>query len=361
MELQLSIAYIIPNESSIKPFFWIDTTIIEGLVGKFLNQDVLNINYFSDYDNFESTEKIESVNSYYRNFISKSKDKSCLFYLTQEKSIDSNYIKFYCSSSLININLFVDLQLNSKQFLILRELALDIYNDYRDRFLFGPSFNICVRNLNYIRYRPERDYMGLEHDAILNFIHPPYYSSVHNLIHREDTKLLELELPNSVKLTEHTGLYAIQWVENLESKKQIQEALMNREDIIYRSLNLEPMFNFNEHGDKEIFHISALPKAPIEETFFNFYDPRTGNAFKLITLNGDMELDPEVVEKIKVYVKNKTSKTGDPFNKIVLITPSRETAVKAEQQARSLGVHKALYLDNNANVWDMRPLGEWRN
>lgn len=361
MELQLSINGLIPNTSDTKPFFWSDTTTIEELVQKFLNQDIIKINYFSDYENFESIENIKSVNSHYKKFISK-KYKTCMFYLTQDKNTDSNYVEFYCNHNSISLDLFVDIQLNSKQFLKLKELALAVYDDYHNQFIFGPIFNIRVRNLDYLRYRPKRNYKGLESNALLNFIHPPFFSSEHNLTEREDTKLIELEqFPDFVRHTEHNGLHLIQWIENLESEEEIQQALMNREDIIYQNLKLEPLFDFNEYGDKNIFHISALPEVPDKETFFNYYNDRQGTAFKLITLNENMEVSSEDVKKIKEYLKSKTLLTGDPLNKIILITPSRETAVKAEQQTQPLGIYKTMYLDNNADVWDMHPIGEWRN
>ena len=361
MKLQLSINGLIPI-AIIEPFFWMNTITIEELIQKVLNQNIIKINYFSNFDSFELIENIKSVHSHYKNkkFISKNY-KACLFYLTQDKNTDSNYVEFYCDHNSINLNLFVDIQLNSKQFLSLKELALAIYDDYRDLFYFGPCFHIRVRELDYIRYRPMRDYEGLEDDALLNFIHPSFFSSEHNLIEREDIKLLGLKLPDFVNVTEHDGLHLIQWIENLESEEEIQQALMNREDFIYQNLKLDPLFNFNEYGDKNVFSISTLSKVSDKERFFNYYDDRQGAGFKLITLNKDMEVSPEDTQKIQKYLKNKTLSTGEPLNKIVLITPSRETAVKAEQQTKPLGVYKVLYLDNNADVWDMRPIGEWRN
>ena len=359
MKLQLSIHGLIPNRAYIKPFFWMDTTTIEELIQKFLNQDIMKINFLSDYENFESIKNIKSVNSYYKKFIS-NKNKTCLFYLTQDKNTDSNFVEFYCNHHSISLDFFVDIQLNSKQFLNLKELALAIYDDYHNQFLFGPLFNIRVRDLDYMRYRPKRDYKGLEDDALLNFIHPPFFSSGHNLIEREDTKLIELEQRNDVKHTEHNGLHLIQWIENLEGEEEIRQALMNREDIIYQNLKLEPLFDFNEYGDKNILHISALPEVSDKETFFNYYNDRQWIAFKLITLNEDMEVSSEDIKKMEEYLKSKTLSTGEPLHKIILITPSRETAVKAEQQTQPVGVYKTMYLDNNADVWDMHPIGEWR-
>lgn len=358
MELNLSINYIYPSQNGASPFWWKETTIIEEIIADFLNSNLLDVQFFLANDEFKKTTEIYSITSYYRKFIDKN---GCLFSLSKDTHTDSNYIDFYCSDDVIGIDLFVNFDSKLDQLEIMQQFVSRIYNQHKNSILLGPSIVAKIHGVDYPRYRPIRDYKGLNENGLINFILPEYYSSDKNLVDREDLKLLTAFLPANVSKKDLNGLYAIQWIDIIKDERKIRQALMDREEFIYENLKLHPIDEFNEFGDKQLFGISDLPAAPDGENFFNYYNNNNGMVFKLLTLTSDFKIEGETLNKLKEYLFTRKLYTGDPLNNIALIVPSRKAATTIESDALAIGVYKVLYLDNDTNIWDMHPKGDWRN
>ena len=215
MELNLKIDYLYSNQEEDSPFWWKESSIIEEIIERILQNDLVDFRYFWANDTFTTFDTIESLPQHYRKFYNK---YGCLFSLTKDKSTDSNQIQFNCSADCIGINLSIDLDFSANQLQLLQQLALDIYSDHKDKVFFGPSFLIELFGISFSRLRPLRNYEGLREHCLINFLHQSYFSSDKNLIIRQDEKLTTLTLPKNVISKEINGLHIIQWTDKLESE-----------------------------------------------------------------------------------------------------------------------------------------------
>lgn len=337
---------------------WRDSIIIEKIIDSFLKNELIRFRYFWMDDQFIELDRTVSLS---KNIGEISQKGECLFMLTKDADIGSNYARFYFIEEIVSVDFAVDLDFKLNQLTSLRQLACNIFNEIHEHALFGPIFTIEVQDASFPRLRPIRDYQSLRKRALVNFFDQGYLNSTDDSDLQESKKLLSLSLPQNVTLERNNGLYSLQWTDRLASEQQIFDVLMNREKFLYENIDLEPINGFNEFGDKCLFNVSQLTKAPKGENFFNFYDKGNGVAFKLLTLTSEFELNEDVTDEIKIKLKKKKLSNDDPLNNIILIFPGRKEALITEEKALSIGIYKVFYLDNDANVWDLRPVGDWRN
>ncbi|XOV67682.1 MAG: hypothetical protein ACFHU9_00660 [Fluviicola sp.] len=353
MEVQLSINYIKSASQSSADFWWKDLGLFEDLIETINNSEITNFKYFWADNAFYNIDESVLLNELI--------EGNDIVYLCQHENIDSNYAEFYLNNDSIGINILLNTDEQVHQLNGLKKLVVDFYKKYQEIVSLGPSVKIFVPFTEFPRLRPIRDYKGLGEWSVINFIDPVYEKSHPETQLTGYEALLNEKLPSGVTREEVNGLHIIQWADSINDEDSLHNTLMKREDFIYEHLELELFPDFNEYGDENIYHISALDKTSEEESFFNYYDEEDIMAFKLLTLDKDFKMDQETEDKIQHYVETESLDSGETVEDIVLILPSRESAAAIEERAIEIGVYKVLYLDSDGEVWSMRPFGNWRN
>ncbi|XOV67681.1 MAG: hypothetical protein ACFHU9_00655 [Fluviicola sp.] len=356
MQLKLEIDYVKSRDTN-HYNWWKESQIIEDCIIRCYDSNMISFNYLTFGDNFESFD-LDSLTSLKEEIEKQYSEYGCFLAITKDKSDTENCLRFYVNESSIGINFFVSAEDES----VYHEL-ITIFNDlfisYREEYVFGPSIHLSVPDIDYSRYLPVRDYLGLSSHAVVNFIDYDYFNIYPNITVPEGlVNLRTLELPESASRSKINNLTTIIWGHESHDFEQV---LMNREECIYTNLNLEPERNLNESGHKVVFNISSLEKPPSKEKFFSYYNPRTNMAFKLVTLTSDFELDAETESTIINVLESGESDSKLEVSKVVIILPSQETAEKVETSALDIGIYKVLYLDNEMDIWDLKPNGNWRN
>ena len=104
-----------------------------------------------------------------------------------------------------------------------------------------------------------------------------------------------------------------------------------------------------------------LPPKHQINTFFTAFNNLLHIGYKAITVTLDNDFDPDLKKQLIHYVKEGKLENGEPVNKIYLILPTRQRAVAIQEKAKEIGITGILYPDNNGQIWDINPEGNWRN
>lgn len=355
MKYQLRINHI--NFKEPQPDNWWKTkTHLSTILKTLFTCDILPLNYLYQ-DRYKRIMNLENT----IDECNKLGDDIKFGFSLTSSNIDNinNSISIHPTKESVGILLVVDSTTDNFNKMV--RFLWSLYEDLKDFAYFGPNVVISSFMHKYPKYRPEKYYGNLWTNAIFNFLHKSFYSKNQNTMPKGFERLFDAPLPDGVSRKIAEDIVAIQWTENVADEEGITNALMQREEWIYNHLNLELDSDFNIDGDKKLYNISTVTKLGKEESFLNYYREPLQVAFKLIVLDENIELDQETRDKITHYNKTKQLDNGALIKKIVLILPSRKFVSKISSEAKELGVFKVVYLDNEANIWDMTPAGNWRN
>lgn len=231
--------------------------------------------------------------------------------------------------------------------------------------LFGPTISASYEgNLNFPRIRPIKQYAFLFEFAIINICDKTYFDNSKfkdDLISKENINKLTQAFRESEELdkTIVDEIIGVTWIKSLK-KKDIEDGLSRREDFIQNHIHLAPSQDFTKEGDKRLFSVNNFEKLSSKE-YFNFYNEKNGLAFKLIVLDRDMQLSEEDKIQIRKHHKFKSLNDGRKINKIIPVLPERRYVIEVDKIAKEVGIYKSLYLDNDLNIWDITPSGNWKN
>jgi hypothetical protein len=356
MKYQLKFNYI--NFHPLPPDTWWKTTnYLYKVLEIVYNSNIINIRYLHQ-DEFIATNNLKQTEKLCEKFTEK--DELGFKLTSFNNDYLNNAIHFYLTHESIGILLMLT-EPSRSMFDKLVFLIWELYEEFKDIASFGPNIVISSFMHEYPKYKPERNYQNLEPDSLYNFIQAGYFNK--NLQIKPDglEHLFKTELPKGVLRVLKDDIAAIQWTAKVDQEEEITKALMQREEWIYKHIKLKPTDRFNDDGDKKLYNISTLQNISEEESFFNYYKERLQVAFKAIVLDENSELDQETIIKISHYNDTSLLDSGAPIKKIVLVLPTRKHAMHINIKAKELGVFKVVYLDDDANIWDMYPAGNWRN
>ena len=323
---------------------------------------ILDLKYFHR-DNYIPTDNLEETLEVCHNVMNDSASGvSFGFSLTSSNKNDlDNAVQFYLTSAFDSMGITISAKPTKANYQKMVKLVWTVYHEFKDIAHLGPYIIISSFMHDYPRHRPERLYGNLGYTAIYNFIDLSYYEKNPHLKPEGVENLSKAALPAGVSREFTDDIVTVQWTEKPADEEAVSQALMQREDWVYKHIKLKIDNDFNEEGDKKLYNISALEETDKAESFFTYYKERLKVAFKPVVLNENLDLDPEVEKNIRYYSNSGQLDNGAEIKKIVLVLPSREHALKINDKAKQLGVFKVVYIDNEVNIWDMFPRGNWRN
>ncbi|WP_196887652.1 hypothetical protein [Aureivirga sp. CE67] len=234
-----------------------------------------------------------------------------------------------------------------------------------DCYLEGGEIQVMSPHIDYLEPRPMRNFGVFVKKAIINIFDHAYFEAfpdklagikkyqVDELIQALETK----DHPYQVEKREDR-FTMVTWSDTLQID-QLSDILSKREDFFYENVSLPLDLYFNEEGDKKIMNIHDMDLLP-EEYFFTYTHRNYKAAFKAYAGPSDTEVDEDSAEQLKKFDKSMELEDGRKINQILLIVTSRKLALSLEEHAKSLGVSKLLYVDNDKNLWDIYPKGNWK-
>lgn len=353
VETITDISYIEFNERI--DFWWKSKPYLDWLIEILANSGIHPLKYLSYRDEiFEVTSHPQLLD-----IIKNSEDVSLSFDL-MEKIDAPNYTSFSLSKDTIGIQIL----LNAHKVEILdriRNVVWDVISAFEPFSKFGPMLAISFRNQEFPRIRPPRDYQGLGADTITNFIQLKYFNQFPERGPRGIEKLVDNNLLQGASKKLQGSVCEVNWVNDFSSDETINEALIAREKWIYENLDIKVLEDWNEFGDRSLYHISALDKLSGGADFFSYYHFRRQIAFKLFVLDEQGGIDNETRDIVETKLNNGKLSDGSPIKKVVFVTPSRESAFAIQSTAELIGISKVVYIDDDGILWDMAPEGNYLN
>lgn len=300
-------------------------------------------------DEVKRAEELGSVATYYSE--KKDENEKARVFFNSKNSSDTE-LRFYLNIPLNKIEGIDQIQ----------NFIWKVIEKLRDISYVYKSIRAVYRGeLNFPRIRPLRFYGFLSEDAIINFFDKGYnYTYIVKMPKENGEAIVKaIDDNNSLNKVVKGDIIGVTWVKSLE-KEDVEKGLSFREDFIQDTIVLPPTDEFTEEGDKKLFHISRFEKLP-EDEYFSYYSERTGLAFKLIVLAQEMQLSDEDKTQIQKHYKSKVLKDGREIKKIIPIVPGRKYVLELDKVPKEIGIYKSLYIDDELNLWDITPSGNWKN
>ncbi len=296
-------------------------------------------------------------------------DESDLHYVnmwfTQERDPYENVLQFIVREDYLACSLILEVNIEelNNHVRLLSDLANGLFTISREYFTMGPIFTISVDEFDYARLRPLRKWEYLNSHGLVNFFDLKYYENLRTEFYIDGiTKLLNNEdLPTYVGYNMESNLAMVHWFHGIDDYQAFENRLMDREDWIYQHLELPLDPDFSVEGDKLLWPLSTIEKSPAGEDYFPYYQQEIGLAYKPYVLDASGKIDQETLNVVAKYLERGTLDSGDRLDRIVFVMASREHAIKIIEQALSIGIYKVVYVDEERNIWDMNPIGNWRN
>lgn len=227
----------------------------------------------------------------------------------------------------------------------LKNFTIDFYKQLGSSYQLSKHFGIEVYGINYQKSHPPRDLSNLGETNVIDFMILNYK----NYFSENDISLLiNHQLPKNVRRTKIDNLLIIEWISNLNDKNSISKRLQLRQIWFGKILNLPIKTRYNIHGDKQ----EILLKKSLDANF-TFYDPIMKIGYRTTLPSTANKLDDYIIEEIKALISYKNNSINPNIQKIGLIVPNRETAVILSKEIKLLGIDKLLYLDDDANFWNL--------
>ncbi|MCI5057468.1 MAG: hypothetical protein MRY83_15235 [Flavobacteriales bacterium] len=323
---------------------------MERVIDEILRSKVLEISYY-DYNN--SIEAADN-NQFYQ--FKKINSANTSFLLGNGDPLEnSDYISVYLGAEILRIQVLK----KSRDLNILEvyvKLFKQILSVLSPMFLIDLGSQVSIIEPDYPKIRPERDYAVLSAWGIIDFLSKTLLSKFNSKVSYQSLSMREL--PTTAKrINFNSDIYIINWANQITNTKELMVAFMKREEWLYKNLNFEIEYNYNSYGDKMLYNLSSLTKTQ-GDSFFTYYKERIGAVYKVLP-KSDGRIDKYTVTGIRKYKNKGKLNSGVQIKKIVLILPSRSSAVAISELAQEIGVYKVLYTDKHDNIWDMNPVGNW--
>ena len=172
---------------------------------------------------------------------------------------------------------------------------------------------------------------------------------------REEVEtLLSLDLPDWVDRRDKDDLVILRWVDRFDDEDHIRERLTKTHLWLVEHLDPPIHLNYTEQGDRR-----SNPSDRIESERLTFYAPLVRHGYKATICREDGSVDEQLFEEMESWIEAGETPEGEELHALHLVLPSRDAALRIREGADELGVEKVLYMDNDGDLWDPFPEGEW--
>ena len=170
----------------------------------------------------------------------------------------------------------------------------------------------------------------------------------------EINTLLSLDLPDWVDRRETGDLVILRWVDRFDDEEHIRDRLARR--LLWLVEHLDPPVSpgVTEQGDR-----AANPTGRTESDSLTFYAPLVRHGYKATICREDGSVDEQLFEEMESWIEAGETGEGEELHALHLVLPSRDAALRIRERADELGIDKVLYMDNDGNLWDPFPEGDW--
>lgn len=224
------------------------------------------------------------------------------------------------------------------------KLGLDLWSGVR------------VLETHFKRPRPPRNIGKLPSDAVLDVINtkisdPPL--QLDRIIEAYQTVL-----PNYVSIQSFNHYLIINWIANksvnCKSIESVESVMTDRLIWYYNQCDFSISGMYNEQGDSlKVLH------NPIEHLFYTYYISFDNTAYKALVPYSERLVEDDLITSMIFDLKQRKCSDGKILSAVSLILPSRELAIKYHDEALKLGFNCTIYPDNQGNLWNPFPEGNW--
>ena len=149
-------------------------------------------------------------------------------------------------------------------------------------------------------------------------------------------------LPSEATRTEHGDLLVIRWAPDLVDMDRLERG----QSAEYAWLRTpKPPRPTGPAGDGPVLLTGARPAAPL-----TLYVPIAATGYKAMVPEADGSLDAETVEELQSLLAQGRVPGGGELKHIVLICPSRESAIAARKAALASGFRGTVYSTNEGEL-----------
>lgn len=340
---------------------WLTGEWFPALLDLVLKQTIVVPKYEGD-----RLKKISTVSNLQELVRKRSKKSSFSLNLYSEKDTEGDCVSLYFNTwdaPSIRLSISKRSKVEQEDLEQGKEFMLQVVELCKGFAYFGPSISISFfADFNYPTLRPPR-YMRFfgEHDLVNLFDHRYFERHPDNwLIKQSEVKAMLKGIEGKVEVKNEGDFSLVNWGKSVDFDA-LQKALSQKEDLVCDLVEFTPKDGFTEEGDKKIINVSSLEKLEEEHEFFSYYYARGKMAFKMLTLDAAGKIDNGSAKQLKHFAESGTLNDSRPINKILVVLPGRKYMAQIDAQAKDLGVYKLLYLDDEVNLWDTNPGGNWKN
>jgi hypothetical protein len=206
----------------------------------------------------------------------------------------------------------------------------------------------------YPRPRPPRRHDVINIGAIVDTIDLTFHQSGHADASEAARKMAASELPKEARRDERDGLVLLRWASELDDTAALDRGCAAHEEWIASLLPTTIEGNFNELGD------AAEPMRGLEDRAgMTKYDPRAKTAYVAVVVFPDGEPEAHHWGTATDLARRRAAADGTPVERVRIIAPLRELALRLGKQSKAHGIDAVLYPGDGGTWWNPDPPGEW--
>lgn len=167
---------------------------------------------------------------------------------------------------------------------------------------------------------------------------------------QELAKLLQAEVPAAGKRFDRDGITVFRWVDDPRDEEALGAGISAQERWTGRTIAAEVQEGWKECGDWRDPAHAAQPHPDV--TFYGGWAGPVG--WQTAVVDGS-RLDDEIVAKAQRLLSAGVLSDGQRLDRLNLVLPTREAAVRVREHALSVGFTAIEYMDAQGRFWDPWP------
>lgn len=234
------------------------------------------------------------------------------------------------------------------------ELTRLLHESWHDSALFGPQLCIDVRGISYPHVRPPRFKLPWTFGNAADMICLKFHKETDEGSTSDVERMLKAPMPRGAKRERKGDLVVLLWADDLSDGKKVAARLSAQEQWLVNVLDPPLHPDYNKHGDYRESPMSLRPQPPL-----TFYDPVEEAGYKTVATAPGGGLDAELWDELKELVEAGQLPDKTPLRYLNLILPNRKAALRVHERAVANGLNKVFYIDDEGELWNPFPPGQW--
>lgn len=233
-------------------------------------------------------------------------------------------------------------------------LVLALRSAYDESVSFGPDLGVEILGLPYRRVRPPRLDRMWKLGRAVTFLSKSFHERDPRGQLDSLEKLMRSPMPEGGERSEEGDLVVFRWVEDLVDWDDVARRLSLQEEWLTGILDLPVHPSYNDLGD-----YLETPLDLEQNPYVTFYDPDLEEGFKATVLGPGDTVDEDLFSEMESWIEAGELPDESPLDSLSLIVPNRRSALAIRKRAKSIGIDRVLYTDDEGQWWDPDPPGLW--